>query len=410
MVLHPQTYLYDPEGTFHSTKLHFGHGFYGRKAEMERILEIALRGDNTGLEAVLVSGPAGCGKTHLVVSNLGSMLEASGWLGCSTAKFERGEESKAREIMAAVYEKLVADLVDMRGSSNESDVDYSRRATEAISKSFDAESLSYLVDITPSIQRLIPGVSRKIVSRGVQQRLFLISKLVFAILSLDRNVFMILDDLQWADWSVFQAYNALLSGELSASAGQGQGELSRLLVIGTYRDTEITSDLSQFIEKHTKKGEDEDCICTEISIPSLSEDDITEMIMIETRLPRRLVLELAKIVLKKTSGHAIFVSQLLNSFINDSIIKYSPRKYRYDWDIDVVSFTDTSESVASFIVSNLSSLSNEALLCLRVISCFGIQAQIGLLNILDGSNVSPTGGFDCHLSDLIERGILERAG
>jgi len=224
-------------------------------------------------------------------------------------------------------------------------------------------------------------------------------------------VFIILDDLQWADWSVFQGFNALLSGELSTSTGQVQGEMSRLLVIGTYRDTEITSDLSQFIDKHTKKGDqDEDCICTEISLPSLSEDDITEMIMIETRLPRRLVSELAKIVLKKTSGHAIFVSQLLNSFVNDSIIKYSPRKYRYDWDVDVVSFTDTSESVASFIVSNLSSLSNEALLCLRVISCFGIQAQIGLLNILDGSNISPAGGFDCHLPDLIERGILERAG
>ena len=247
-------------------------------------------------------------------------------------------------------------------------------------------------------------------SGGVQQRLFLISKLVFAILSLERNVFMILDDLQWADWSVFQGFNALLSGELSTSTGQVQGEMSRLLVIGTYRDTEVTSDLSQFIEKHTQKGEDEDCICTEISIPSLSEDDITEMIMIETRLPRRLVSELAKIVLKKTSGHAIFVSQLLNSFVNDSIIRYSPRKYRYDWDIDVVSFTDTSESVASFIVSNLSSLSNEALLCLRVISCFGIQVQIGLLNILDDSSISPAGGFDCHLSVLINRGILERAG
>jgi len=160
MVLNPQTYLYDPESTFHSSKLHFGQGFYGRKAEMERILEIALRGDNTGLEAVLVSGPAGCGKTHLVVSNLGSMLEASGWLGCSTAKFERGEESKAKEIMAAAYEKIVADLVDMRSSTNESDVDYSRRATEAILTSFDVESLSYMADIAPSIQRLIPGTGR----------------------------------------------------------------------------------------------------------------------------------------------------------------------------------------------------------------------------------------------------------
>ena len=88
------------------------------------------------------------------------MLEASGWLGCSTAKFERGEESKAKEIMAAVYEKIVADLVDMRSSTDESDVNYSRRATEAILTSFDVESLSYMADIAPSIQRLIPGTGR----------------------------------------------------------------------------------------------------------------------------------------------------------------------------------------------------------------------------------------------------------
>ena len=201
-----------------------------------------------------------------------------------------------------------------------------------------------------------------------------------------------------------------LLSELIISLSLSQEGMNRLLFVGMYRDDEITSDLLSFTTSFVNAEDIGKAHCTEISLSGLSVDDIVEMTMTEMRLPRRIVSELASSVHKKTSGHAIFVTQLLNSFIRDSVIEYSPSKFRFDWDIDRISFTNTSDCVASFIVSNLSSLPANALLCLRIISCFGMQVQISFLELLEDSSTSPVGGLESCLPDLIEKGILDRAG
>ena len=129
--------------------------------------------------------------------------------------------------------------------------------------------------------------------------------------------------------------------------------------------------------------------------------------MTEMRLPRRLVLELSDVIYKKTSGHAIFVAQLLNSLVRDSTISYSPQKRRFHWGWDEVLSLKTWDSVAGLIVSNLSSLQPGALLTLRILSCFGIQLHISVIDVLDTFPRRPNEGIDYFLPSLVEEGILE---
>lgn len=49
---------------------------------------------------------------------------------------------------------------------------------------------------------------------------------------------------------------------------------------------------------------------TMIQLSSLSKIDVADMLMSELRLPQRMVLELSDEVVKKTSGHAIFIVQV----------------------------------------------------------------------------------------------------
>ena len=323
-----------------------------------------------------------------------------------TAKFKRGMEYKSREIVSTLMDKMVTNLVEMKDSDNESDIEYSRRAARAISNALDADSLSSLVDFVPSIQGLIPEAVRKEHSGCTHwQLVFLLSKLLGSVLRQKRKIFLALDDLQWTDPTTLG-----LMSEVLISICQYPEERQHLVFVGMYRDDEVSSDLMLFKTSSVNLEVDGSANVTDVKLSTLSLDDVTEMIMSELRLPKRLVSDLADVVHKRTHGHALFVVQLLNSLVSDSTIAYSPMNHRFYWDQDTVCILKTADSVASLIVSKLTSLPVGELQCLRIISCFGIQVQSDLLELLEGFRLAPQGGFKPHLRNLVDQGIIEIVG
>ena len=297
----------------------------------------------------------------------------------------------------------------MQTSGNQADVEYSCRAANAISNSLDSLALSSLADYIPSIHGLIHGIHKKrTISSDVEMHnwklVFLLSRLVGAILSQERFIMIHLDDLQWGDATALD-----LIWEILISVGNDHANAHRFLLAGTYRDNEII-DGHPFIRQCMHLCQNESVNITLVNLSSFSKEDVVVMISTELRIPNRLVSEFADIVHKKTSGHCLFVVELLNSFVRDSTISYSLKKSRFDWNWNIVCCLKTGDGVASVIISNLASMPPDALQSLRVISCFGIQSQISLLRLLDGSSQAPRGGIDSSLSYLVKVGIIERAG
>ena len=146
---------------------------------------------------------------------------------------------------------------------------------------------------------------------------------------------------------------------------------------------------------------------TKIELSTLTKTDIVDMLMAELRLPRRMVLQLAVIVQKKTSGHAFFVVELLSSLLRDSIIAYNSQKRRFSWDQDTISFIQTGDGVAGLIASNIKSLPPGSQGVLRILTCLGIQTDVSILQMLENhfeQEIIPS------LDLLIEQGIIDRAG
>ncbi|KAL7540948.1 hypothetical protein ACHAXR_010516 [Thalassiosira sp. AJA248-18] len=429
----PEIFLYDQGNDFCTSTLHLGQGLSGRVEELTKLLEISNRiveesaipeavsslGTNRSpspmggniVDAVFVSGAAGSGKSCFV-QFAGNFLTNLGWM-VHKVKFKRDVEHGSREIVSSLFEKLVAALVAMKRSNNVVDSDYSRRATTAISDALDPASLSSLANFIPSVQGLIPDIDKN-ASRPAEadmshwQLVFLLSKLVGAILSLDRHIMFCLDDLQWCDSTTIGLISEMLISIGQRQHGSGM-ERQRLLAVGIYRDEEITEShpLTSQLFALQQSG---NVHLTEIKLPSLSKDDVADMIMAETRLPRRLVVRLADVVYKKTSGHAMFVVELLNSLVRDSTIAYSPRKHRFDWDEHKIATLRTVDSVASLIVSNLSLLKPKPLQSLKILSCLGVQIPLSLVKLLDTSPCELQGGMESSLPSLVERGVLEISG
>ncbi len=176
----------------------------------------------------------------------------------------------------------------------------------------------------------------------------------------------------------------MLVNEMLLSVSQHKRENQNLLFVGTYRQNEVNVGhplASRLLNLQRNKH----ISVTEINLASLSRDDICCLLMNEMRLLRRLIHRLADIVHKNTSGHAIFVVELLNLLLRESAIFYSPQRLRFDWDYDRVSAVKTGDNVACLIISNLTSLQPSLFWTLCVISCFGFKSEASLLRLLHGS-------------------------
>mmetsp|Transcript_32513 Transcript_32513/g.78696 ORF Transcript_32513/g.78696 Transcript_32513/m.78696 type:complete len:1338 (-) Transcript_32513:142-4155(-) len=405
----PDIYLYDQGHEFYSKNLRFGQGYYGRMEELTTVIgisnQIQTTGDGGGIDAVFVSGAAGSGKSYFVQYVSTFLSSSRGWI-VLRSKFKRSLEYESRVILASLFERLISDIAMMTIGGSHIDRDYSQRVSTAISEALDSVSLSYLAKFIPSIHTLIPGVDMK-TSREIKaelshwQLVFLLSKLLGCILNLDRNIMLCMDDLQWCDSNTIDLISEVL---ISVSI---EGGNHKLLFVGMYRDNEITG-THPFTNRLAVLKKSPTVNVAEIKLSSLLTIDVADMIMTEVRLPRRLVRRLATIIQNKTAGHAIFVVQLLNSLVFDSVIAYSPRKHRFDWNVNTISNLKMCDDVASLIVSNLSYVKPKSLKSLNVLSCFGVQIDRSLIKLLDRSpSITPQGGIEHCIPDLIERGILE---
>jgi len=218
-----------------------------------------------------------------------------------------------------------------------------------------------------------------------------------------RRIIIYFDDIQWSDPTT-----ASLIIEIVISMGRLPHARQRFLFVAMYRDNEVTSSHPSTSQLEGLQR-NEHVNVTSINLPSLSKNDIIDMMMTELRLPRRIVLDLSDIVHKKTSGHALFVVQLLNSLVRDSIVLYSPTKKRYLWDFERLNNLQTWDDVASLIVSNLSSLSSADLKVLELLSCFGTQTHRSIIQHIGTCSTIQVEAreIESSLPRLIDVGIIE---
>jgi len=408
MINTPQIYLYNQTQEFYSIntldeKFKIGQGYYGRVNELTDILKIAngiiaakeaaapqgngsqekggalsdMQEETTSnVDVVFISGSAGSGKSKLV-QFVSDYLENMGSWMTLHIKFKRGLEYESKLLLSSLFEKLVTNLISMKNNdTNEQDRVYAERAISSIQETLDPYiSLDSLSEFVPSLQLLIPAMRRNSTTSTTRnnnaeadmshwQLVFLLVALLQSIIKLDRHIMFCLDDLQWCDATTLSLIREVLVGIKGP-----------FLCIGMYRDNEIDETHPFATELETLQKAN-NVNLTEINVPSLSRDDVTDMIMSELRLSRRLVYELADVVHKKTSGHALFVIQFLSALVHDSAIAYSPMKHRFDWDVNKISALQMGDDVASLIVSNLSYLEAQALQSLRMLSCFGTSSEL----------------------------------
>ena len=430
----PELFLFDPDAGFSSRNLSFGGKgrHYGQASEVKRVLQIAnrtvsiqdptrvaeisseaRRGRACQVDSIFISGAAGSGKSSLATHVADFLSSQLNWL-TATVKFKNNAGHESGRLVFSLFDKLVKEIVAVdQKESGEGNFEYSSIVSRAILDAFDVSSLTSLRGMLPGLNELLSNLGTcyaplQVNNENEMSRFrmtFLLSKLLAVILSTGRDVFLIMDDIQWCELGALELVSQIL---ISVSHQQIGGSNRHLIYAGIYRDDEADGGQQVTSQVETLRRSQSVAVSDEIALTSLTRDDIADMLMAEMRLPHRLIAKLASIVYHRTLGHAMFVIQLLNGLASSSIISYSPLNNRFVWDADKLTKVKTFDSVASLIVSNLTNVNDQSQKALRVLACLLGQADLSILRLLESNEIiSPEYGFEIHMQGLVENGIVE---
>ena len=256
-------------------------GVVGRDAELAAMLDAFKRvAAGEGREVFLVSGEPGVGKSTVIAEVARAAFDAG-----ACVLFGHCEED-----VAAPYQLF----------------------TEALGHFVTHAPEELLVDHVeswgPALDRLVPGLSRRL--PGLEpstatdpdtERYQLFAAVVGLLVMVSRAqpVVLVLDDLQWADRASLQLLRHLI----------GADQTMRLLVLGTYRDTELSHShplVETLAALHRHRG------VARLELAGLDDSGVASLM--EAAAGHTLddtAVRLARAVHRETDGNPFFVSEVL---------------------------------------------------------------------------------------------------
>ena len=198
---------------------------YGRRREVETLLAAFDRVVNGGApELVLVSGYSGIGKSS-VVNELQPVLVPPRGLFAS-GKFDQYKRDIPYSTLAQAFQSLIRPLL---GKSEADLAPWRDALREAL-----GPNAGLIVDLVPEVKLIIgePPPVPELPPQDAQRRFQLVFRQFIGVFARPEHpLALFLDDLQWLDAATLDLLEDLLS----------RSDLRNLLLIGAYRDNEVTA-------------------------------------------------------------------------------------------------------------------------------------------------------------------------
>jgi len=262
-------------------------GFVGRHVEMgelTRALDDAFAGRG---RMVMLVGEPGIGKTRCA-QELAAIAEAQGaqvvWGRCHESEGAPPYWIWTQAIRSYMQDKDGAQLRSVMGVG-----------------------ASCIADMIPEVKQVLPDLEPSPQSDSPEQARFRLFDSVTTFLknaSQSQPLVIVLDDLQWADRSSLMLLEFMVT-EMGTS---------RLLVVGTYRDVDISREhqLSQTLGMLTKEQ-----LFTRVNCSGLSQDEVGDYV--KTASSVSLVSGLAEAVHGRTNGNPLFVGEVVRLLEQEGI-------------------------------------------------------------------------------------------
>jgi hypothetical protein len=357
---------------------------YGREAQIDRLMEAFERVAAGRTELVLVSGYSGIGKTSLIQEIYRSLPQRRGHF--IKGKFDQLARDVPYAALAQAFQLLVRHL--LAGSDEEVEA-WRERVLTAV-----GGNAQLIVDLIPNLWRLIgPQPAAPLLDPTESQNRFnrVFQQFVGAFARPEHPLVLFLDDLQWADPATLTLLPLLV----------GNPELSGFLLIGAYRDNEVTAThgLAQVIDGLKAGG----AALTQLVLPPLGRIHLEALLSDAIGTTPEVTDQLSAVLLDKTGGNPFFVVQFLTSLHQDGHLALDRETQEWRADLPVIRRLRITDNVVDLMAARIQRLGEPTQRVLRLAACVGNRFDLGTLSTIGESD--PT-GFARDLWPAVEQGLV----
>ncbi|PZM08300.1 AAA family ATPase [Rhizobium tubonense] len=346
-------------------RLRVPEGLYGRSRQTGAIRAAFDRVKSRGAtEVVLVSGPAGVGKSS-VVHELRKSLQTGGLF--ASGKFDQYTRDIPYATIAQAFRGLVRQIL----GSGDADLErWRRELVEAL-----GPNGQLMINLVPELALVIdePPPAPDLQPHEAKARFHLVFRRFLAVFARpDRPLALFIDDVQWLDAATIELVETLTLDP----------DVRNLLLICAYRDDEVPPE-HPFSATRKAIRDNRDAL-QELRLGPLAPLDLEHMLGHMLRSDPDAVRSLARIVVDKTEGNPFFVLQFLSSLEEEGLVWYDSDTGRWRWDADRIRNTRIADNVAEFVASNLRRLPRLTLETVKLLACLGTGASLTTLSIASG--------------------------
>jgi predicted ATPase/class 3 adenylate cyclase len=321
-----------------------GRIFVGRGGELDRLGQLWKEAAAGQIRMALLAGEPGVGKTRLA-AELARMVHEAG----ATVLAGRCDED-----LGVPYQPFVESLRHF--------VDHASPLSERLGR-YGGE----LARLVPELGQRVPGLPDPLRSDPEMERYRLFDAVAnwLAAASADEPLLLVLDDIQWA------AKPTLLLLRHILRAGSG-----RILLVGTYRDTELTHDhpLVELVADLRRQGGVE-----RLSLSGL--DDVGVAAMVEQASGRALdeaSQALARAVYEETEGNPFFVREVLRHLAESGAVERHEGVWTTRLPVDQLGIPEGVREVVGRRLARLSDGTNQIL---RIASVVGPEFELQVVQM-----------------------------
>ncbi|WP_017997359.1 ATP-binding sensor histidine kinase [Rhizobium leguminosarum] len=339
---------------------------YGRDDEVETLLTAFERVVSSGApELVLVSGYSGIGKSA-VVNELHKVLVPPHGLFAS-GKFDQYKRDIPYATLAQAFQSLI------RGLLAKSDADLAPWRETLIETLGPNGRL--MVDLVPELKLIIgdqPPVADLPPSEAQRRFELVLRRFIGVFAQPEHPLALFLDDLQWLDTATLDLLEDLLT----------RPDLQYLMLVGAYRDNEITAAHPLMRKLHAIKSAGGKV--AEITLAPLTKGCLQHLIADALYCQPDRADPLVQMMHDKTGGNPFFVRQFLFSLAEEGMLTFDHDAACWSWDLERIHAKGYTDNVVHLMVGKLARQPLETREALQQLACLGNIADTTMLSLVLG--------------------------
>ena len=325
---------------------------YGRDPEIKSLLSIFNKICLESSVLTLVTGEPGVGKTALVHEVHKPITKRNGYF--IEGKFDQFQRTIPYSAFSQAFNQLCQYFLTESPQQLNA---WREKILRAV-----GNNAQVLIEIIPDLE-LVLGKQPALPQLGPQETLnrlnLYFQYFVCAISRMERPLVIFIDDLQWADTASLNLLKLMVTDT----------GCRHLLIIGAYRDNEVLTGhpLLLLLDDIRKSGSQ----LYTLQLSNLSDSDVTNLINETLGAKTATSASLSRLVYDKTLGNPFFTRRFLQSLYEENLLKFDPRCFAWQWEIDQITAKSITENVVDLLARKICKLPLEIQATLKLAACMG---------------------------------------